>query len=83
MDICSNDWHVSLHCISWFGKCLLEIYWMNIIVSLLFFQLPTLLADGNIKLKRFLVINSGFLFGITVMFLLALFEDKIKELSIK
>jgi len=56
---------------------------MNIIVSLLFFQLPTLLADGNIKLKRFLVINSGFLFGITVMFLLALFEDKIKELSIK
>ncbi|CAF2862303.1 unnamed protein product [Rotaria sp. Silwood2] len=43
--------------------------------------LPTLLADGEIELKHFLVVNIGFLFGITIMFLLALFEDKILRLS--
>ncbi|CAF3595987.1 unnamed protein product [Rotaria sordida] len=45
--------------------------------------LPTLLADEEIKFKHFLVVNIGFLFGITVMFLLALFEDQILRLSIR
>ncbi|CAF3688233.1 unnamed protein product [Rotaria socialis] len=43
--------------------------------------LPTLLADGEVKLKRFLVVNIGFLFGITIMFLLAIFEDKMIRTS--
>ncbi|CAF0781891.1 unnamed protein product [Adineta steineri] len=45
--------------------------------------LPTLLADGEFEFKRFLVVNIGFIFGITMMFLLALFEDKIMGLSFK
>ncbi|CAF3431381.1 unnamed protein product [Rotaria sp. Silwood1] len=43
--------------------------------------LPTLLTDGELELKHFLVVNIGFLFGIAIMFLLALFEDKILRLS--
>lgn len=39
--------------------------------------LPTLLADGQVEWKRFLVVNIGFLLGITIMFLLALFEDSL------
>lgn len=43
--------------------------------------LPTLLSDGKFKLKRFIVVNCGFLFGVTVMFLLAIFEDEIIKYS--
>ncbi len=39
--------------------------------------LPTLLADGQVDAKRFLVVNIGFLLGIAMMFLLALFEDSL------
>ncbi|CAF0902775.1 unnamed protein product [Adineta steineri] len=39
--------------------------------------LPTLLADGQVEFKRFIVVNIGFLLGIVIMFLLALFEDSI------
>ncbi|CAF0982085.1 unnamed protein product [Rotaria sordida] len=39
--------------------------------------LPTLLADGQVDFKRFIVVNIGFLLGITIMFLLALFEDSL------
>jgi hypothetical protein len=50
---------------------------------IIFFQLPTLLTDGEIELKRFLVVNIGFLFGITVMFLIAIYEDAILNLPFK
>lgn len=39
--------------------------------------LPTLLADGQVEFKRFIVVNIGFLLGITIMFFLALFEDSL------
>ena len=39
--------------------------------------LPTLLADGQVEFKRFLVVNIGFLLGIAIMFFLALFEDSL------
>ena len=39
--------------------------------------LPTLLADGQVELKRFIVVNIGFLLGIAIMFFLALFEDSL------
>ncbi|CAF4902304.1 unnamed protein product, partial [Rotaria sp. Silwood1] len=39
--------------------------------------LPTLLADGQVDFKRFIVVNIGFLLGIGIMFLLALFEDSL------
>ncbi|CAF1169072.1 unnamed protein product [Adineta ricciae] len=45
--------------------------------------LPTLLTDGEIEPKEFFVVNIGFLFGISMMFLLAIFEDKIIHLAIK
>ncbi len=39
--------------------------------------LPTLLADGQVEFKRFILVNIGFLLGIAIMFLLALFEDSL------
>ena len=33
------------------------------------------MADGQLSVKRFIVVNSGFLFGITIMFLLPILED--------
>jgi hypothetical protein len=39
--------------------------------------LPTLLADGQVEFKRFILVNIGFLLGIVIMFLLALFEDSL------
>jgi hypothetical protein len=57
---------------------LVNFYSKSLIFSRLFFQLPTLLTDGEVELKRFLVVNTGFISGIAIMFLLALFEDNIK-----
>ncbi len=49
--------------------------------NLLLFQLPTLLPDGQIELKRFICINIGFLIGIAIMFILAIFEERLIELG--
>ncbi|CAF2059868.1 unnamed protein product [Rotaria magnacalcarata] len=43
--------------------------------------LPTLLTDTNFKCRRFICVNIGFLIGIAIMFLLAIFEDKLIELG--
>ena len=45
------------------------------------FQLPTLLPEGRIELKRFILVNIGFLIGIAIMFVLAVFEDKLIDLG--
>ncbi|CAF1181474.1 unnamed protein product [Adineta ricciae] len=43
--------------------------------------LPTLLPEGRIELKRFILVNIGFLFGIAIMFVLAIVEDKLIDLG--
>ena len=62
---------------------LLEYLNKYFIISIVFFQLPTLLTDGKIELKRFFVVNIGFLFGIIVMFLIAIYEDNILNFRFK
>ena len=37
--------------------------------------------DGHFQFKRFICINIGFLVGILIMFLLAIFEDKLIDLG--
>ena len=49
--------------------------------NLLLFQLPTLLPEEHIELKRFILVNIGFLGGIAILFILAIFEDKLVELG--
>ncbi|CAF0849164.1 unnamed protein product [Rotaria sordida] len=39
--------------------------------------LPTLISDRNFQFRRFICVNIGFLIGVIIMFLLAVFEDKI------
>lgn len=81
MDLCRNNWHVSLHRISRSSTYNEENTSSNYFVLLS--QLPTLLSDGAMELKLFLVVNSGFIFGVVFMFLLAIFEDYITEITTK
>ncbi|CAF3948376.1 unnamed protein product [Rotaria sp. Silwood2] len=43
--------------------------------------LPTLISDRNFQFRRFICVNMGFLIGVAIMFLLAVFEDKIVGLG--
>jgi hypothetical protein len=42
-----------------------------------------LLSDGEFQLKRFAVVNVGFLFGITLMFLMPIVEEGLERLSVR
>ncbi len=77
MDIYCDYWHVSIYCISWSCK----FYLQKLKNTLLLFQLPTLLPEGRIELKRFILVNIGFLVGIVIMFILAIFEDTLVDLG--
>ncbi|CAF1118720.1 unnamed protein product [Rotaria sordida] len=44
--------------------------------------LPTLIDRDHFQWKRFICVNCGFLFGILIMFLLAIFEEKIIQGSL-
>jgi hypothetical protein len=39
------------------------------------------LPGGRIELKRFVLVNIGLLVGIVIMFILAIFEDKLVDLG--
>jgi hypothetical protein len=37
------------------------------------------MPEGHLELKRFILVNIGFLVGIAIMFILAIFEDQLVD----